>query len=683
MYLKSKITWFLGLFILMVFFTSCQKSIETKKDIDNFNNTSLETTSSTTSRDFSRSILSTPIRIASLNQTLPDHTLTVNKVGSGIISSNPSGISCGSTCSKIYSQGTTVVLTATPSNGYSFSSWTGCNSINGNVCTVSMSASKNVTATFSSLEYKSFYITQAAQNPSNSRTLVANRKGLARLFITDTISGNNTNTNVDLYVYNGSNYLGKIDLLGPSTVPSSYSQSNYNSSYNAVVPANWMTVNTRYYITINSSVGSNVFRYPTSSTASLNIVNSPTLNIKWVPINSGGNVPSMSYTNRQLLLSSTRKYMPIVNISETIHSTVTTTENLSSSSGWINLIIDLEFMRVSEQGSSSSNVYYHAIIDDNVFAAYCGLAYTPGRTGISSEKTSCGADTVAHELGHNWNRKHVASTGNSQCGTPSSTDPSFPYLSGSIGVWGVDVYSGGTNLSSYTLKSPNIFEDTMTYCPDEWISDYNYEQVAMYRAANPDLSQNTGEQLILAVSGTIDSNDVVSLRPAYTLSAFSDLSSGPYKLQLLSSTSNILQEIQFTTVEIADFGEELAAFFVNVPVTEQILNNLSTIHVIDLNNNILAIRESNNIFGESINGVSSDISISLQGDTVTFSWDSNLYPSGVLRNEESREVLMFGSSAGSLSINVNVITEIPTVEIMLSNGVSSNNISIDTNQFSN
>ncbi|HEX7312943.1 MAG TPA: glycoside hydrolase domain-containing protein [Pyrinomonadaceae bacterium] len=47
-----------------------------------------------------------------------------------------------------YAQGTTVTLTATPTAGYSFQSWSGCDSTSGTNCTVTMNSGKTVTANF-------------------------------------------------------------------------------------------------------------------------------------------------------------------------------------------------------------------------------------------------------------------------------------------------------------------------------------------------------------------------------------------------------------------------------------------------------------------------------------------------------------------------------------------------------
>jgi uncharacterized repeat protein (TIGR02543 family) len=77
-------------------------------------------------------------------------TLSVTNAGNGSVSSNPAGISCGSTCSDAFASGTPVTLTATPSAGYVFSGWTGdCSGTS--TCSVTMSANRTVSATFAQL----------------------------------------------------------------------------------------------------------------------------------------------------------------------------------------------------------------------------------------------------------------------------------------------------------------------------------------------------------------------------------------------------------------------------------------------------------------------------------------------------------------------------------------------------
>ncbi len=73
-------------------------------------------------------------------------TVTAPATGQGTITSNPSGISCPSTCTAKFAAGTKVTLTATPGTGYLFTSWGGACS--GSSCTVALNAAETVSANF-------------------------------------------------------------------------------------------------------------------------------------------------------------------------------------------------------------------------------------------------------------------------------------------------------------------------------------------------------------------------------------------------------------------------------------------------------------------------------------------------------------------------------------------------------
>lgn len=79
------------------------------------------------------------------------YSLSVSKSGTGTITSNPAGISCGSTCTYGFTAGEYVTLTATPASGYTFANWTGACAGTSTTCSVTMNAAKTVTANFAVL----------------------------------------------------------------------------------------------------------------------------------------------------------------------------------------------------------------------------------------------------------------------------------------------------------------------------------------------------------------------------------------------------------------------------------------------------------------------------------------------------------------------------------------------------
>jgi serine protease AprX len=87
--------------------------------------------------------------LAAYNASGSSPAVTVTKAGSGsgTVTSSPPGISCGTTCSAPFTSGSAVTLTAAADAGSSFTGWSGDCSGTG-ACTVTMSAARSVTATF-------------------------------------------------------------------------------------------------------------------------------------------------------------------------------------------------------------------------------------------------------------------------------------------------------------------------------------------------------------------------------------------------------------------------------------------------------------------------------------------------------------------------------------------------------
>ena len=78
------------------------------------------------------------------------YALDVTKAGSGggTISSNPTGIDCGPTCSASFDDGTQLTLTATPDANSTFAGWSGAGCSGTGSCVVTMDQARSVTATF-------------------------------------------------------------------------------------------------------------------------------------------------------------------------------------------------------------------------------------------------------------------------------------------------------------------------------------------------------------------------------------------------------------------------------------------------------------------------------------------------------------------------------------------------------
>jgi hypothetical protein len=74
--------------------------------------------------------------------------LAVHKNGTGSVTSNPTGINCGSGCSAVYNANSIITLTANATAGSVFTGWSGGCSGTLTTCSITIDTSKSVTATF-------------------------------------------------------------------------------------------------------------------------------------------------------------------------------------------------------------------------------------------------------------------------------------------------------------------------------------------------------------------------------------------------------------------------------------------------------------------------------------------------------------------------------------------------------
>ena len=111
-------------------------------------------------------------------QTNPTLTVVLAGTGSGMVTSSPTGINCPSTCSASFSFGTQVTLTETPATNSYFAGWSGggCSGTNPS-CTVTLSASQQVTATFNITQ--SIPVLTVALDGTGKGTVTSNPAGIS------------------------------------------------------------------------------------------------------------------------------------------------------------------------------------------------------------------------------------------------------------------------------------------------------------------------------------------------------------------------------------------------------------------------------------------------------------------------------------------------------------------------
>ncbi len=105
------------------------------------------------------------------------YTLTISKsgTGGGTVTSDVGGINCGSTCSSVFSAGTTVVITETPDATSVFSGWSGAAAGTNPSQTITMDGNKTVSAAFT----KKYYALNVLTAGTGSGTVSSTPAGIS------------------------------------------------------------------------------------------------------------------------------------------------------------------------------------------------------------------------------------------------------------------------------------------------------------------------------------------------------------------------------------------------------------------------------------------------------------------------------------------------------------------------
>src|SRR5207244_11682490 len=154
---------------------------------------------------------------------------------------------------------------------------------------------------------------------------------------------------------------------------------------------------------------------------------------------------------------------------------------------------------------------------------------------------------AAHEIGHTLSRSHPVTKGpdaaNRKCGQ-SEDDSGYPYNYAQIGV---DDNTEGFDAGDASLKQPKRvypgtqWADVMSYCAQQWLSDYTYEAMYQYKTSAasqasqaPDAVDLSGDWLSLQgtiISGT-NTASINRARQLTSVATLPPLVPGGYAIRL-------------------------------------------------------------------------------------------------------------------------------------------------------
>ncbi len=410
------------------------------------------------------------------------------------------------------------------------------------------------------LTVEAIEVTQAIQDLNNSVPIIVGKPAVARVYVgTDSAPGPVSNVSVDLRAWR-LEFGSPVALTGtltsrPQSVPNqpvaNQQRLTYSSSVNFVLPDSWMQGwDLRFEARVNPepSVPETNFGNNTLQTGTINVTKLAPINVGLVPVRAAGLTPSIQ--NNALvtdMIAYLRAVFPASQINIWYKKGGPLEANYSylmpgdgtCGDGWSDLLDDLEDI-YDDWKDRPPNAFVYGLLDAGVPPGPGhGCGRTPGTVAAGMLDAGSGA-TIAHEMGHNFGRKHApCSVPDPDTNYPQYVNPqATPYPRASIGEVGVDVVARQT-------FDPATHPDLMSYCGPEWLSPYNYQGILNRMPSGYGAAVSVQpETPHLVVSGRVRDGGIELPRPFWVQQrpegSHNEPGQGPYSLELQDAQGTVL-----------------------------------------------------------------------------------------------------------------------------------------------
>ncbi len=357
-------------------------------------------------------------------------------------------------------------------------------------------------------------VIQTVQTPGNTVPLVTGRPTVIRVYALSNrlISGYPVTISV-AGTRHGAPLPGSPLIVATNTIRETINPGDLASSVNVPLPFDWLSGPVSLEITVDQDDVIHEFNEG-NNTSSLGVIftDVPPLEIMIVPIDythtpTGQYFPGPSDENISDWIFRT---FPVHAVNVTIRAPLAYAGDMSVSSEWNNLLYAVTNLK-STDGSPSELVYYGYLPSSNSAGesyprAWGGIGWIGMRTslGVRYNNATSSGRLAAHEIGHNFGRRHAP------CGGPSGVDPAYPYANASIGHYGLDT-------SQMTIWSPDTTKDLMSYCSPKWLSDYTYIGLYDNQRAYGAPAEAPPEDLAFFFRATIPVDGAIEILPGYAL----------------------------------------------------------------------------------------------------------------------------------------------------------------------
>ncbi len=412
-------------------------------------------------------------------------------------------------------------------------------------------------------------VTQAIQDLNNSVDLVAGKRTYVRVHVSSPTA--RSGVTATLTARRGGVLLGPtltpINPGGTITVKPFPNRGQVNDSFLFELPASWRNTTGNLQLTARIDPG-NAVNDPVLSNNSLvrtvNFLAGPTMRLRLynVRYTVSGTTHQASNFHLNALESWLRRAYPIANLSVVRRNYTYPTNGLPNVDTLnSNMAMARLFDIIFGFGGVSTQAFYYGIVDDGGGFMRGKALGIPG--SISSGPTGTpgggfGWDTDGsygdwyggHEIAHSLGRSHAEF-----CGAGGGA--SFPYPSGRISP----ALTGNTAIFGFDITSravyPPDWKDVMTYCNNQWVSDFTYEGmrqrfVAIGAATLASAELQQGEYALISgrvelANGTGNLNEIHVLTGAGTTTT----TPGDWSLVLLNGPTE-LADYPFTPARIED-----------------------------------------------------------------------------------------------------------------------------------
>jgi hypothetical protein len=415
------------------------------------------------------------------------------------------------------------------------------------------------------MQLNAIEVTQAIQDLNNSVDLVAGKKTYVRVHASSPVNV----TNVFATLSGRRGFVNMAPVLTPGnpggsiTVRTNPDRGQINDSFWFELPSGWTTAGG---LTLTARLDPNnakndLVQGNNTLTTIVNFKDTPPLrlNIEDVQYTSSGSTYLAANFHMDDLESWLRRAYPISTLQVTRHTFVYPTAglpNVDTLHGWLALS---KLLNIIFSGEDPRIVYYGMVDDGGGFMRGKALGI-PGTVAAGPTGTgnwgwdydgSYGDRYGGHEIGHTRGRYHAefcGATGGAPYPYPGGRIS--PTLTGTSAIYGFDI----TTLTIY----PPSWEDVMTYCSNEWVSDFTYEGIRSYLVGTGFALQSaevTAAQF-LAIVGRADLNvNTAALDNVYLVNQDNTLAlptPGGWDIVLVDGSNVTLADYPFAPNEQTD-----------------------------------------------------------------------------------------------------------------------------------